>query len=223
MLFDAVKYTLLVLMGLLPIMNPLTTIPLFMSLTNRMSEEAKRRQAAKTCIYAFAILTTFMLLGNGIIVLFGISMAGIRVAGGIIIMILALRMIFTGHDTSREVESNPAEIKQAEVDYSFSPLAMPSMAGPGSIAVVMGYGSQIPAGQQIVGHIVVITGIAITVAIAYLALSSSKWIEKALGEHGMVAISKIMGFLLTCIAVQFIASGVRDFYVEFSSIPGVVS
>ncbi|OYR18828.1 MarC family NAAT transporter [Brucella thiophenivorans] len=215
---EIVKYVSLVVIGLLPIMNPLTTIPLYMSLTNRMSPEHKRAQARKTCIYAFAILVVFMMLGNGIIALFSISLPGIRVAGGIIIMILALRMIFSGEDTSSEVDAAPADIKKADLDYSFSPLAMPSLAGPGSIAVVMGFSSQIPADHSILGHVVIAIGIAIMVAIAYIALSSAGWIEKVLGDHGMQAVTKIMGFLLTCVAVQFLASGIRDFVVEFSKI-----
>lgn len=215
---DFFKYTAIVVIGLLPIMNPLTTIPLYMSLTNRMSVENKRKQAAKACIYAFSILATFLLLGKGIISLFGISMPGIRVAGGIIILILALRMIFSGSDPSSEVDSSASDIKKADMDYSFSPLAMPSLAGPGSIAVVMGLGSQIPAGQMIMGHIHILIGIAIVTSIAYITLSASKWIEKLLGKHGTQAISKIMGFLLTCIAVQFLASGIRDFYIDFSAL-----
>ncbi|WP_421566044.1 MarC family NAAT transporter [Ochrobactrum sp. EDr1-4] len=215
---DLVKYVSIVVIGLLPIMNPLTTIPLYMSLTKRMSDENKRAQARKTCIYAFLILTVFMLLGNGIIKIFGISLPGIRVAGGIIIMILALRMIFSGEDTSSEVDADPADIKKADLDYSFSPLAMPSLAGPGSIAVVMGFSSQIPSDHSIFGHAVIAIGVAIMSIIAYIGLLSSNWIEKFLGDHGMQAVTKIMGFLLTCLAVQFLASGISQFVVQFGKL-----
>lgn len=215
---DLVKYVSIVVIGLLPIMNPLTTIPLYMSLTKRMSAESKRAQARKTSIYAFLILTVFMLLGNGIIKLFGISLPGIRVAGGIIIMILALRMIFSGEDSSSEVNADPTEIKKADLDYSFSPLAMPSLAGPGSIAVVMGFSSQIPSDHNIFGHVVIAIGVAIMAIIAYIGLLSSNWIEKFLGDHGMQAVTKIMGFLLTCLAVQFLASGISQFVTEFNKL-----
>jgi multiple antibiotic resistance protein len=82
----------------------------------------------------------------------------------------------------------------------------------------MSFGSQIPFEHTIIGHGIVIVGIAITICVAYLALSSASLIEKVLGEHGMQAVTKIMGFLLTCVAVQFLASGIRDFYIEFSKI-----
>ncbi len=205
------KYIPLVTLGLLPIMNPLGTVPLFLSLTARMPEAQRKAQARRACLYAFAILTAFLFLGNGIIALFGISLAGIRVAGGIIVLILALRMLFSGVDEASTVDATPSEIKQAELDFSFSPLAMPSLSGPGSIAVVMGYASEIPDDAVVLGHFVVVAGIAITAAVAYVALGFSTWISRFLGPHGLQAITKIMGFLLSCIAVQFIASGIRDF------------
>ncbi|MGI6246685.1 MAG: MarC family NAAT transporter [Pseudochelatococcus sp.] len=217
-IIDAARYILLVVVGLLPIMNPLVTIPIYLSLTGGMPEAHKRRQARKACIYAFSILATFLLLGNGIIAVFGISMPGIRIAGGIIIMILALRMIFSGEDTASSVDAAPADIKRANIDYSFSPLAMPSLSGPGSIAVVMGFGSQIPENQQVAGYAIVLAGIAITTCIAYLALASARLIGKALGEHGIQAVTKIMGFLLTCVAVQFLASGIKEFHTEFATL-----
>ncbi|MBK1665593.1 stress protection protein MarC [Rhodospirillum rubrum] len=207
----AAKYIPIVVLGLLPIMNPLSTVPLFLELTKRMSPERKHQQARRACLYALSILAVFLFIGNGIITLFGISLAGIRVAGGLIILVLAFRMLFSGEGEAASIEAEATEIKRAELDFSFSPLAMPSLAGPGSIAVVMSYGSQIPDDAQVFGHFIVICGISITVLIAYIALAGSAWIARFLGEHGIQAVTKIMGFLLTCIAVQFIASGVRDF------------
>lgn len=214
-------FFVLVIIGLLPIMNPLATIPLYLSLTKHMTETRKREQAKKTCIFAFAILVTFLLLGNGIIKTFSISLAGIRVAGGIIILIIALRMIFSGMDASKDVEASPEDIKSADLDYSFSPLAMPGLAGPGSIAVVMGFTSQIPSSKTGLGYLVVISGVLFCSLLAYVALLFSNRLAKMLGEHGMQAITKIMGFLLTCIAVQFLASGIQEFVLDFTKLAKV--
>ncbi|MDF2619837.1 MAG: multiple drug resistance protein MarC [Xanthobacteraceae bacterium] len=215
-LMSALKYVLLVAIGLLPIMNPLSTVPLFLALTKRMSTQHKRQQALRSSLYAFAILASFLFLGQGIIALFGISMPGIRVAGGLIILVLAFRMLFSGEGEAASVEAQPSEIKQAEIDFSFSPLAMPSLAGPGSIAVVMSYGSQVPADHRIVGYLVVLVGVFLCSMIAFAALVGANWLARFLGEHGIQAITKIMGFLLTCVAVQFIASGIREFVVSFT-------
>lgn len=214
-LLEALRHIPLVALGLLPIMNPLSTVPLFLALTKRMSARHKRQQALRASLYAFAVLATFLFIGNGIIALFGISLPGIRIAGGLIILVLAFRMLFSGEAEADTIDSEPAEIKQANLDFSFSPLAMPSLAGPGSIAVVMSYGSQIPEQHLALGYAVVLIGIAIVVACAYAALAGAGWISRFLGEHGIQAVTKIMGFLLTCVAVQFIASGVREFVVAF--------
>ncbi|MBS7542818.1 MarC family NAAT transporter [Ancylobacter oerskovii] len=212
----ALKYIPLVAIGLLPIMNPLSTVPLFLALTKRMSAQHKRQQALRASLYAFAILAAFLFLGHGIIALFGISMPGIRVAGGLIILVLAFRMLFSGEGEAASVDAEPAEIKQAEIDFSFSPLAMPSLAGPGSIAVVMSYGSQVPADHRLLGYVVVLVGVFLCTMVAFAALVGANWLARFLGEHGIQAVTKIMGFLLTCVAVQFIASGIREFVVSFS-------
>ncbi|TDR90231.1 MarC family NAAT transporter [Enterovirga rhinocerotis] len=213
---EALRHLPLIVIGLLPIMNPLSTVPLFLALTKRMSARHKRQQALKASLYAFGVLAAFLLLGNSIISLFGISLPGIRVAGGLIILVLAFRMLFAGEGEAASIESGPEEIKQADLDFSFSPLAMPSLAGPGSIAVVMGYSSHIPQDHLVLGYTTVLAGTFITTMVAFLALASAGWISKFLGEHGIQAVTKIMGFLLTCVAVQFIASGVREFIQSFA-------
>jgi len=207
----AVKDVALVVFGLLPVMNPVSMAPLFLGLTRQGSSQFRRRQARKSALYAIGVLVAFFLLGNGIIALFGISLAGIRIAGGLIVLVLAFRMLFSGDGKADTVKGGPDAIKRAEVDISFSPIAMPGLAGPGCIAIVMGYGSQIPADHQLLGYAVVLAGIVITGVIAWIVLAGADWLARFLGEHGIQAVTKIMGFLLACIAVQFIASGVREF------------
>lgn len=214
-LMEALSHVPLVALGLLPIMNPLSTVPLYLALTKRMSPQKKRQQAKRACIFAFGVLAAFLFLGNSIISLFGISLPGIRVAGGLIILVLAFRMLFAGEGEESSIDTSAEEIRQAELDFSISPLAMPSLAGPGSIAVVLSYGSQIPDQHYLLGHAIVLLGIFITIVVAFMTLLSANWISRFLGEHGIQAITKVMGFLLTCVAVQFIASGVREFIISF--------
>ncbi|MGU3496163.1 MarC family NAAT transporter [Xanthobacteraceae bacterium A53D] len=207
----ALKFIPMVLVGLLPIMNPISSVPLFLSLTKDMSKAQQQQQAFRASLYAFLILAAFMLLGHGIIALFGISLAGIRVAGGLIVLILAFRMLFAGEHEASTVPGKPEEIKQADLDFSFSPLAMPMLAGPGSIAVVMGFGAQVPDADRLVGYAAILVGVLLCAIVAYIALMGAQWVAKYLGAHGIQAVTKIMGFLLTCVAVQLIASGLREF------------
>lgn len=207
----ALKYVSAVVLGLLPIINPLSTVPIFLALTSTMTPEVRQQQARKACIYAVLILLAFLYASNGIIGLFGISLAGIRVAGGLIILVLSFRMLFSGEDDASHKAEEVEQARRAHVDISFTPLAMPSISGPGSIAVVISYASEIPDGYEIAGHIVISLAILLTVAITYVVLFFSNRIARFLGEQGIHALTKIMGFLIACIAIQFIASGVKEF------------
>ena len=107
-------------------MNPVSTAPLFVSLTAGASAKVRNRQALLACMYAFAILVAFLLLGTAIIEFFGISLAGIRVAGGLIITLIGLRMLFPGPPAA----ATCAEGQEQDLEIAFTPLAMPSLAGP---------------------------------------------------------------------------------------------
>ena len=209
-------YIGIVVLGILPIMNPFSTVPLVIALTRTMPAEERKRQIRLAAIYATAILIAFLLAGNLIIAGFGISLPGIRVAGGLIILALGFRMLFTGQDeTGPTQQTVETANRPGQPDIAFTPLAMPSLSGPGSIAAVLGYSSQIPQDRMILGHLVIAAGIVITLAIAWVVLSASFRIARMLGKHGVTAMTKIMGFLLTCIAVQFIASGIHEFILAW--------
>jgi multiple antibiotic resistance protein len=117
---------------LFPIMNPFSTAPLYISLTAGLSDDRRNRVAWTACIYALCILVIFLLLGSAIIDFFGISVAGIRVAGGVIISVIGFRMLFPAPPAGDLAQSPPTD-----ANVAFTPLAMPSLAGPGSISVVL--------------------------------------------------------------------------------------
>lgn len=206
-LFRIVKVILLVIAGLLPIMNPFSTAPLLIALTAGMSEEERNRQTLLGCLYAFAILATFLVAGRFIISFFGISLPGIRIAGGLLVSTLGFRMIFPpppppeGHNVA------------ARRDIAFSPLAMPSLSGPGSISVVLAASAQIPDNYLVIGNIVVIIGIAATTLLSWLVLRGSVYLVKFLGPAGIDALTRIFGFLLICIGVQFFLNGTSEFFL----------
>jgi len=202
---------LLTVGGLLPIMNPFSTAPLFVSLTASFDARRRRSQAIKACIYAFAILVVFLLGGAAIIEFFGISIAGIRSAGGLIIMVIGFRMLFPTLTPAKEAAA-PAE---ADLDVAFSPLAMPSLAGPGSIAVVMSAAAQIRSARPddwALIYAAVIVGMALTLVFSYLVLRLSSGMVRYMGREGIDAMTRIFGFLLICICMQFLLTGIADFY-----------
>lgn len=192
-------------------MNPFSTLPLFMSLTARTAAKNRKKIARAACVYAFALLVSFLFLGTFIIDFFGISIAGIRIAGGGIIAVIGFRMLFPN-----DAEIPPAERpSKRETEIAFTPLAMPSLAGPGSLSVVVTAASQIrsnnPAEYQLVyGGVVV--GMVLSVLLAYAVLRSAGAIERALGSSGIDAMTRIFGFLLVAIGVQFLLTGISDFF-----------
>jgi multiple antibiotic resistance protein len=123
-----------------------------------------------------------------------------------IVSYLGFRMLFP--DTVAISMQERAEAS-AKADISFTPLAMPSLSGPGSIAVVIGMSTTVQTGTHIVlGYVQVAIGIAITALISYAVLRAATKLDKVLGAVGMNAMARIMGFLLICIGIQFVINGV---------------
>jgi len=198
--------------ALFPIMNPFSTAPLFLSLTATMEPSKRNRQALLACIYALGILVIFLLLGAAIIDFFGISVPGIRVAGGLIVSVIGLRMLFPAPVVSGP---NTPRLQPAEEEVAFTPLAMPSLAGPGSISVVVAASSQKRARhseQYVAVYTGVIVGMLITVVTAWVVLRTATFLARVLGPSGIDAMTRIFGFLLICIGVQFLLTGISDFF-----------
>jgi len=196
------------LVGLLSISNPLSKIPLFVSLTGEMSERERRVTARTACLYGFAILAFTLFFGVFILEAFGISFGALRIAGGLTIALLGYRMLF-GYGyvglTSKGGQRNIAVF----------PLALPAISGPGAIAVVIGISTEIAelktAVNQVVAYAGAVASILVTCVSIWLTLRSARFISKVTGPDAMEATTRLMGFLLVCIGVQFVASGVRTF------------
>jgi multiple antibiotic resistance protein len=205
-LFEGLMYVLSTVGALLPIVNPLSAVGLVMSITSDLTEQERTDQIRRACIYMFCILTAFLVAGGLIMNFFGISIPGLRIAGGMIVSYLGFRMLFP--ETLAISMQERAEAS-AKADVSFTPLAMPSLSGPGSIAVVIGMSTTVQTGGRIVlGHVLVAIGIAITAVISYVVLRAATKLDKVLGAVGMNAMARIMGFLLICIGIQFVITGV---------------
>jgi multiple antibiotic resistance protein len=204
------------LVTLLPIVNPVSTGILLLSISSHLSREERNRQITRACIYMTAILITFLLAGHFIMVAFGISIPGIRIAGGIVIGFLGFRMLFPDEG---EISGEGKREAQEKLDLSFSPLAMPSLSGPGSLAVVITMSSSIDVRQgidKILAFAGVILAILLTAIISWLVLRGAGVMRRVLGVNGVNSLSRIMGFLLICIGIQFIVNGVKDLALDTS-------
>lgn len=200
----------LTIAALLPIMNPFSTAPLFVSLTANFQPKRQRQQAFLACIYAFGILAVFLVLGSAIVDFFSISVPGIRVAGGLIISSVGFRMLFPSAPSPHQPSA-----QGTSQDVAFTPIAMPSLAGPGSIAVVLAAAAQIqsirPADWQLI-YVAVLAGMVVVLVFSYVVLRAASGMVRFLGAGGIDAMTRIFGFLLICIGMQFLLTGIADFY-----------
>jgi multiple antibiotic resistance protein len=207
-LSEGVLYILSTVGALLPIVNPLSAVGMVMTITANLTEQERTEQIRRACIYMFFILTSFLVAGGLIMNFFGISIPGLRIAGGMIVSYLGFRMLFPDTVAMSRQEQVEAAAKH---DVSFTPLAMPGLSGPGSIAVVIGMSATVQQSQHIVvGHVLIAIGVAIVGVISYWVLKAATRLSRVLGVAGMNAMARIMGFLLICIGVQFIINGVLD-------------
>lgn len=178
-----------------------------MSITGDKTKKERQNQAFKASVYTVGILITFLIAGTVIMEFFGISIPGLRIAGGVMVIRVAFSML-----QAKENEMKPATKEEAseKKDVSFTPLAMPSLSGPGVIAVTIG----LSAGtDQWLDYSAIVLGIILTVLAAFLTLRASDKILNFFGNTGMNALSKIMGFLLLCVGIQFLINGITEIIV----------
>lgn len=194
--------------SLFSVVNPLAAMPIFLSLTEKYGERERVQTAKKAGIYMLGVLLTFLLIGTFILSFFGISLAGIRIAGGLIIMRAAYSMLNPERGGRKLTDEDEAAAREKE-DISFSPLALPLLSGPGSIAVVIGFATQAEGvTDYIINGISVILVVLVTYVILRLAPISAKYI----GPAGLNVMTRLMGFIALAISVQFILSGISRYF-----------
>ena len=207
-LFEIFAYLFSTIGALLPIVNPFSTAPLVVSITANLSDEERTRQIRRACVYMFFILVAFLMAGGLIMNFLGISIPGLRIAGGMVISFIGFRMLFPNEHALTPPEHAEAVSKY---DISFTPLAMPSLAGPGSIAVVIGMSSTAQQSDHVFfRHVLIAVGIAVTAIVCFVVLRAATKMARILGQNGVDAVARIMGFLLICIGVQFVINGILD-------------
>lgn len=191
--------------GLLPIINPLSAGPTFLAITAGDSEARRREQARKGCFYMVAILVSFLIGGTFIMNFFGISIPGLRIAGGILLTGIGMDMLLARKATAKSDDEAEREAALKKPDISFSPLAMPMLSGPGSIAVTLGFTS---LATDWLDYAAIIAGIVCVALLTYVVLRLSSRMVQFIGPVGVNAMTKIMGFLIMCMGVQFVVNGI---------------
>lgn len=190
---------------MLSIANPFAAMPFFLAMTDGDTNEHRRQQALKACMYMVLILVVFLVGGNYIISFFGISLEGIRIAGGLLIMKMAYSLLDPDSQGRKLTAADHSEAFR-KPDISFSPLAMPMLSGPGSIALVLGLSTQ---STSVLDYTAVLIAILLVALASFGLLVVSRKVTRMLGKTGMTALTRMMGFIALTIGVQFIINGVR--------------
>ena len=220
-MLDLVKAVSLGLVVLLPLANPLTTVALFLGLSGEMNNAERNRQSLMASVCVFAIMMVAWYAGQLVMSTFGISIPGLRIAGGLIVAFIGFRMLFPqqkAHE-SPEARSKSEELGQEPgANIAFVPLAMPSTAGPGTIAMIISSAATVKTSATFAPWVIALaptlTFLLVSV-ILWVSLRSSGAIMRLVGKSGIEAISRLMGFLLVCMGVQFIINGVLEIVATY--------
>lgn len=193
-----------VLASLFTVVNPLGAVPVFLAMTSDYEVRERTRVARSSSLYFVGILLAFFLAGNVILGFFGISLNALRIAGGLIILHSGYGLLNGQFAQSRAINKAVKDEARVKEDISFTPLAMPLLSGPGSISLLIGLFAE---NNDWVRRGVVLSIILVMGLLVFLILRSATYLFKLLGVAGLNALSRIMGFLVMSIGIQFIILG----------------
>ena len=199
--------------GLFALVNPVGIIPVFISMTSYQSAAARNKTNLTANLSVAIILLTSLYLGDSILQIFGISIDSFRIAGGILVVTIAMSMISgkLGEDKQNKQEKSETAIRES---IGVVPLALPLMAGPGAISSTIVWGTRFHSWPYLIGF---------SVAIAFFAVCCwglfriAPWLVRLLGQTGINVITRIMGLLLMALGIEFIVTGIKSIF------PGLLS
>ena len=203
---EITAHILAVFMGFFAIMNPIANTPVFLGLTATDSPEMRRRIAAKSLIITFTLITIFCLLGQVIFSVFGITLPAFQITGGILVFLIGLQMLHGQQSgVHSPVKTGGNESIQGELSVAVTPLAIPILGGPGTIAAAMNFSSS--GGRMEV--IITIAAFALLCGITYIFFVSGERLVRLLGDNGLSVITRLMGLILAVIGTQMFITGVQ--------------
>jgi len=190
--------------SLLPIANPFSTAPVFAALTRRMRRGRRLDQAYRACLYMASVLLATLVVGAVALEFFGISLQALRIAGGLIVARLGFNMLTPSDDELTQGEQQEAEDRR---EIAFTPIAMPLLSGPGSIAVTISAATEV---DNVFEYLAVAVGIVVVAALSWLVLRSATRVVEFMGVAGVTVLTRLMGLVLVGIGVQFVVNGLVE-------------
>ena len=211
---DALESILLTLAALLPIVNPLGTAPIFLAMSADLPHAARQHLAAVVARNALVLLAAAMLVGSYVLAFFGISLPVVRVAGGMVLLATGWRLLHAGD----EPDAPPTVVSEAwerEVERrAFYPLTFPLTVGPGSISIAVTLGARGDARPFLVVLLTNLVGAAVVSLAVYLSYRFASRLISVLGETGVHVFLRLSAFILLCVAVGILWSGIAGLVAE---------
>ncbi|HVA58765.1 MAG: MarC family protein [Gemmatimonadaceae bacterium] len=206
---ELAQFALITFTSILFIVDPIAAVPSYLVITQNETPVERKRTALRACVAMALLLVVFAAAGRFIFDAFGITLPAFRIAGGLILWLVALDMVRAKRSTHEgQEELSEGQLKE---DVAVTPLAIPVLAGPGAISTTMVLAGEIRS----VSHGVVVYGaIALTALVSYVTLRLGERLIALLGQTGIRVMTRIMGLLLAAVATQFIITGVRDSFLR---------
>ena len=213
---NEILHYLTVFIGFLAMLNPLGILPIFIGMVEDLDDKTARRMALRASVAAFMIIASFCIFGHLIFRVFGITIPAFQIAGGIIVFFIGYHMLNGEESQIRfQKEMSPEELKEAVSNIAVTPLGMPLLAGPGTIATAMNF---VGSNKSLTNVIVVIILFAIICFLTYLLFLSAKKIAALIGTGLIKIITRVMGLILTVIAIQMLIMGIIGAIKLYTSI-----
>jgi multiple antibiotic resistance protein len=188
------------------VVEPVTLVPVFAGLTEGAGEAYRRRMAVRSVVISGIVLALFGLGGAWFIAVMGISIDAFRIAGGVMLFLIALEMVFARESGTKTTSEEKTEVQQRS-DISVFPLAFPFIAGPGALAtVLLTFGTLQPGAAMTVGLLAVI---AVVLLVTLLLMLATPVVMRVMGVTGAHVVSRLAGVVLAALAVQFMIDGIR--------------
>ena len=205
-LWNSLSYLFNTSTSLFVMVDPFAAIPIYLIITERFSKEEVKKTRRKAIFVATGILMLFALTGMSLLNFFSVSISALRVAGGILLLKFALEHMTSG-SSSHRIDSDEEDESKHKDDISVVPLAMPLLAGPGSISTVI---VQSTKGFSFVNLSLLLLAIVLVMATSYATLKYSQYLFRFFGRTGLNLFGRIMGILVAAIAIEFILTGLKD-------------
>lgn len=191
--------------ALFSVLNPIGTVPIFVGLTQHDSQKERSRISLWTAINVFIILLVSYFIGQYVLTFFGISIDALRIAGGIVIVNSGFSLLSGKFNKKRGINKKIENEAQQRNDIALTPLAIPMLAGPGSMSLLIAFYQEHHEINEIIISSLAILAIAVAI---FVILKSAHYLARILGASGIVAISRIVGFIVISIGIQYIVSAI---------------